>query len=173
MCNCLSDATRFDHESLVYSKRDAKKIRRTFPTKAAAVAWRSDSASAVRKKLMRAPTSMTLREAANAWLEGARAGVIRNRSGDTYKPSAIRGYDQGLRLRVLPELGDRKLSDISRTDLQDLVDDLTAAGLNASTIVVTLLPGPRDLQAHDYAGGLRHCGEPDDGSADARRARWP
>ena len=60
---------------------------------------------------------MTVRQAADKWLGGARAGVIRNRSGDVYKPSAIRGYDDSLRLRVLPELGDVRLSELRRTDL--------------------------------------------------------
>jgi hypothetical protein len=44
-------------EASVYSKRDAKKIRKTFPTKAAAVTWRDDSRSAVRKGSMSAPTA--------------------------------------------------------------------------------------------------------------------
>jgi integrase len=127
-------------QASVYSKRDGKKIRKAFPSQAAAVAWRDDARSAVRKRTMQAPTSITLREASVAWLAGARAGLIRNRSGDPYKPSAIRGYDQGLRLRVLPELGSMRLSEIARNDLQDLVDGLLATGLNASTISVTLLP---------------------------------
>jgi integrase len=128
------------YEAFVYSKRDSKKIRKSFPTQAAAKAWRDDASTAVRKKTMRAPTSTTLEQAAEAWLKGARAGLIRNRSGDPYKPSAIRGYDQGLRLRVLPELGSMRLSEITRTDLQDLVDGLLASGLDASTIDVTLIP---------------------------------
>lgn len=66
--------------------------------------------------------------------------MIRNRSGDPYKPSAIRGYDQALRLRVLPELGRVKLAELTLTDLQDFVDRLVASGLNASTIGVSLLP---------------------------------
>jgi len=132
-CNC-------PHEAFVYSKRDGKKIRKSFPTASAAKAWRDDASAAVRKKTMRAPTATTLAQAAEAWLQGAREGLIRNRSGDAYKPSAIRGYDQGLRLRVLPELGRVKLSEITRHDLQDLVDGLLAAGLDASTIGVTLNP---------------------------------
>jgi integrase len=32
-------------------------------------------------------------------------GEIRNRSGDAYKPSALRGYDEALRLRLLPMFG--------------------------------------------------------------------
>src|ERR1039458_3916324 len=85
----------------VYSKGDGKKIRKAFPSQAAAVSWREDARSAVRKRTMRAPTSTTLREAAEAWLEGARAGLIRAAGGNPYKPSTIRSYDQTLELRVL------------------------------------------------------------------------
>src|SRR6476660_6347603 len=84
----------------VYSKRDGKKIRKTFPTKAAAVAWRDDSRSAVRQRRLQAPTAETLRQASEAWLEGARAGLIRTRGGDAYKPGTIRSYDETLELRV-------------------------------------------------------------------------
>jgi hypothetical protein len=59
---------------------------------------------------MRAAPSTTVREAAAAWLAGARDGSIRNRSGDVYKPSAIRGYDAALKKRILPDLGGAKLS---------------------------------------------------------------
>jgi site-specific recombinase XerD len=41
---------------------------------------------------------------------------------------------------VLPELGHRRLSDITRHDLQDIVDALLADGVNASTIAGTMLP---------------------------------
>jgi len=127
-------------EAFVYSKRDGKKIRRTFPTKAAAVIWRNDASTAVRKKVLRAPTSITLEQATQEWLDGARKGLIRNRSGDTYKPSAIRAYEAALRLRVRPELGSMRLTEITLTDLQDLVDRLLAEGLNASTIGGTIIP---------------------------------
>ena len=49
-------------------------------------------------------------------------GSVRTRSGDVYKPSVIRGYATSLRLRLLPALGARKLGDISRRDVQRLVD---------------------------------------------------
>ncbi len=124
----------------VYSVRDGTKIRKTFPTKAAAVAWRRDSLSAVQNGRMRAPTGQTLREAARAWQEGAESGVIRTRSGDPYKPGALRTYEKALRLRVLPKLGQRRLEAIARIDLQDIVDELLAEGVNASTIAGTLLP---------------------------------
>lgn len=43
--------------------------------------------------------------------------MIRNRSGGPYNPSAIRGYEAALRLRLLPELGRVKLGEVTRTDL--------------------------------------------------------
>lgn len=128
------------YEAFVYSKRDRKKIRKTFPTHAAAQAWRDDAKTAVRKRTLRAPASTTVDQAAKAWLDGARKGLIRNRKGDPYKPATIRAYEIGLRLRVLPEIGSMRLSEVTRTDLQDLVDGLLASGLSENAIGVTLLP---------------------------------
>jgi integrase len=124
----------------VYSARDGKKIRKAFPTRAAAVAWREDSRSAVRKRTLRAPTSTTLREATTAWLDSAREGVIRPRSGAPYKPAAIRNYERNLRLHVLPDLGARRLSDIEREDLQRLVDGMVAKGRSAALIEASVSP---------------------------------
>jgi integrase len=73
-------------------------------------------------------------------LAGAREGHIRTRSGDAYKPSAIRSYEASLRLRVLPEFGGVRVADLSRVDLQDFVDRLKARGLDASTVQTTLMP---------------------------------
>lgn len=89
---------------------------------------------------MRAPTATTLREVWEAWFAGAREGSVRNRSGDPYKPSALRGYEASMRLRVLPELGGARLSDITRVTVQDIADRMLADGLDASTIRNTLMP---------------------------------
>lgn len=128
------------YEAFVYSKRDGKKIRKSFPTLAAAKLWRSDASTSVHRGTMRAPTSVTLEQAWDEWERGAKSGLIRTKSGDPYKPGAIRGYEQALRLRVLPDLGRRKISDITRLDLQDLIDSLVAAGWSASTVVVAITP---------------------------------
>jgi integrase len=134
-CNC--DPT---YEAWIYSAKDDAKIRRSFKSLTEAKTWRSDADSGVRKGVLRAATPVTLREAANAWLKGARDGTIRNRSGDIYKPSVIRGYDAALRLRILHELGGERLSRITRADLQDLVDRWLAVGLDPSSIRNTLMP---------------------------------
>jgi integrase len=85
-------------------------------------------------------SSLTLRQAAEAWLDGARECSIRTRSGDAYKPSALRGYEQALRTHLLPDLGAAKLSDIERAYVQDLADRLLAQGLDPSTIRNALMP---------------------------------
>src|SRR6266540_1457561 len=89
---------------------------------------------------MRSPSATTLREAANAWLVGAKDGSVRTRSGDVYKPSALRGYEAALRDRILPALGAVKLSEIQRRDVQDLADRMLAESLDPSTIRNALMP---------------------------------
>jgi integrase len=128
------------YRASVWSARDRTRIRRTFPTLAAAKAWRQDAQVALRRGEMRAPVQTTLEEAAKRWLEGARRGAVRGRAGDAYKASAVRGYESKLRTHVLPELGSCKLSDITRADVQDLVDELVAAGLAAGTIRAAINP---------------------------------
>jgi hypothetical protein len=85
----------------------------TFPNYSAARAWREDASKAVRERKLRAPTTITVEQAATAWLDGAREGLIRPRSGAPYKPSAIRTYEAALRLRVLPRLGHVRLSEVT------------------------------------------------------------
>jgi site-specific recombinase XerC len=83
---------------------------------------------------MGAPSRTTLAEAAEEWLAAAQAGVVRTRSGDPYKPSALRAYEQALRAKLLPALGHLKLSAVTRNSVQDLVDRLVAEGAAASTV---------------------------------------
>ena len=134
-CSC-----RPSYEAFVFSQRDGRKIRKTFPTLAAARLWRADANVAMRKGELRTPTRVTLREAAEAWLEGVKAGTIRDRTGRAYKPSTIHGYEGALNLRVLDDLGSHRLSEIRSVDLQDLADGLLAQGLDPSTIRNTMMP---------------------------------
>jgi integrase len=134
-CNCTPS-----YEAWVYSRREGKKIRRSFPTLAAAKSWRADASGAVRRGTMRSPSRVTLNEAAEAWLTGVRDGSIRTRAGDPFKPSTIRAYRQALTLRVLPALGALRLSEITRIHVQDLCDSMLAEGFDASTIGNTTMP---------------------------------
>ena len=66
--NCRGGRCQCSWEAFVYSKRDGKKIRKTFATQQAAKGCRQESSVAVRKMLMRAPTAITVAQAADAWL---------------------------------------------------------------------------------------------------------
>lgn len=148
-CNC-----RAGYEAAVYSPRDGRKIRRTFPTYAAARSWQADAKAQVDRGSLRAASSTTLREASKAWLDGAKAGEVRNRSGDAYKPATIRGYEQALDDRVLPLIGGAKLASITTTDLQELVDRWQGEGLPASTIRNAVKPLQAIYRRAKSRGGL-------------------
>lgn len=134
-CNCNAG-----FEAWVFSKRDGKKIRKTFSREAEAKSWRVVALNALARGGLRVAKPTTVQEAWEAWYEGANAGTVTNRSGDPYKPSALRSYERAMRLRVLPEFGDVRLAEVHRPDLQEFADGLLAGGLNPSTIQVTLLP---------------------------------
>lgn len=134
-CSCAPS-----YEAWVFLKRENRKLRKSFATLAAAKSWRADAVAAANRGKLRAPVRTSLRVAAAEFLAGARDGSIPTRSGSAYKPAAIRGYERSLRDRVLPALGDRRLSDIARADVQDLADRLTGEGLSASTVQNTLDP---------------------------------
>jgi hypothetical protein len=57
-CNCQPA-----YRASVWSQRDGKKIKKTFPTEAAAKAWRQDALVGLRKGTMRAPAPTTIRPA--------------------------------------------------------------------------------------------------------------
>ncbi len=124
----------------VWDAGTEKRLTKTFTTITAARQWRQDAASSLRAGTLTADRGPTLEQAAEDWLAAARAGIARNRSGDPYKPSAIRGYEQNLRKRVLPDLGDERLRAITLPQLQRFVDRLAADGAAAATITTTITP---------------------------------
>jgi integrase len=140
-CNCSRV-----YQAAVWSARDRKRIRRHFDSLDAAKIWRADSYGKLRRRELRAPSAMTFGEAAEQWLVGVRTGYIRTRSGDLYKPSTIRSYEQSLRGPkdggggVLQALGSIKLMDLTLDDLQDYADKMLAAGAQPSTIRNSIMP---------------------------------
>jgi integrase len=133
-CNCNAG-----WEASIYLAREGKKVRRTFDREAEARSWRNDSRAALAEPPQDGPT-LTLEQAAWLWLEAARTGRVRDRSGHTYKPGTLREYARVLRLRVLSEFGSSQLAAISRGDLQAFVDRMLAEELAASTVRNTINP---------------------------------
>ena len=134
-CSCTPT-----YQAQVWSARDGKPIRKTFLNVSEAKAWRSGSQVALRKRTLRAPSAIRLTEAADEWLTAAEAGIIRTRSGDHYKPSALRSYRQALKGCALPQLGHLRLTAVSQNTIQDLADRLSAEGAAPSTIRNMILP---------------------------------
>jgi integrase len=122
------------YQAWVYSAKDGKKVTRSFPTPAAARAWRADALSAMNRGGFRAPSKVTLRAHSEEWLAKAKAGEILTRSHTQYKPAVIREIERNLKLHVLDDLGAVRVSAIRRRDVQDLVDRLTADGKTGSTV---------------------------------------
>jgi integrase len=134
-CSCAPS-----YEARVYSARDRREILRSFRTLSAARAWRHNTASAVGKGAMRAPTAITIRQAGDELLVGLVAGTVRKRGGGGYKPSVVHGYRAALRDRIYPEFGHRKLAGVERADVQRFAERLRAEGLSASTVRNVLMP---------------------------------
>ena len=63
-----------------------------------------------------------------------------NRSGDPYKPSVLRAYEHALRAYVFPDLGGLKLNELTRPDVQALVDRVCEQGRSPSTVRNSILP---------------------------------
>jgi integrase len=124
----------------VWDAKAGKRITRSFDTITAARRWRQDAYASLRAGTLTADRGPTLEGAARDWLEAARAGIIRSRSGQPFKPSTLRAYDQNLRLRLLPALGRERLGEITLPQVQRYVDRLAADGLAAETIATSVAP---------------------------------
>lgn len=154
-------------EAWVYSPKDRAKVRKTFSARWEAKAWRHEQLDLASVGRLRAPSRCTLGEAASLWVELAREGQIRNRSGRRYKPSALRTIEADLRLHLVPSLGVKVMVGIARGDLQRLVVGWLAAGsspskvrsiVNAARVLwrdLDLLTGHDDQLLIDPTRGLR------------------
>lgn len=134
-CNC-----RPTYQAQVYDRITRRKKSRTFASSTAARTWRQDALVALRRGTFRPGRAVSVRQAGEEWIEAAKAGLVRNRSGRLYKPSAIRGYEDALRLRINPAIGPVLLADLRRSDLQRLVGRWLGEGKSPSTIRNTLMP---------------------------------
>ncbi len=132
-CSCKPS-----YRANVWSNRDRKRIRKTFHSLAEAKNWRTDALLELRSGTLRVASPQTVREAADVWLDGARKGTVRDRSGGPYKPSTIRTYREKLDGYVLPALGDYKLTELRRQEVQTLADELLTAGLSPSSVRNTI-----------------------------------
>src|SRR5271168_4091173 len=83
-------------EASVGLGRTGEKLRKTFPTRRQAEAWRTDAKADAKRGKLRPPTSKTVTQAAEEFLAGARDGSIPAAGGGRFKPATIRGYTVAL-----------------------------------------------------------------------------
>jgi hypothetical protein len=126
------------YEAQAWSATEARRVRKTFREEAEAKTWLRDARVALRRGREVRTTVPTLEQAGGAWLEQARAGVIRRKGGDRYKPATLREYERALRRRAYPALGSEPLDQITADDVQELVDRLVHDGLAATTVETTV-----------------------------------
>lgn len=134
-CNCNAG-----WEASIYLAREGRKLRRTFARESEARSWRSDARAAANARSSRVPSQLTVEQAAWLWLEAARSGRVRDRSGHQYKPGTLREYGRVLCLRVLPKFASVGLAELTRADIQGFVDGMLADELAPSTIRNTVNP---------------------------------
>ena len=83
----------------------------------------------------------TLAAALREFVDGMRAGTVRPKNRERYKPNTVRSYDQHLRLRISSSpLGRLKITEVQRRDVQAFVDRLLAEGLSPATVNNALNP---------------------------------
>jgi integrase len=128
-------------EAFVYLPSEERKVRKTFGTLREAKRWRADAVSALGRGKLRGPTRRALREEVEEWHRRALSGEAVTRSGLPFKPAVIRGVESDFRIYVTPEIGARRLSELTRRDVQALVDRLRSKGLSGSKVrgIVTSL----------------------------------
>jgi integrase len=124
-------------EASVYDARAKKKLRETFPQKSEARTWRSDAKRAVNAGKMRAGTGdgRTLAEALAEFVDGMKAGTVRPKGKERYKPNTIRSYERAVRLHIASRpVGRKKLAAVHRSDLEHLAGELLADGLSTRSV---------------------------------------
>jgi integrase len=77
---------------------------------------------------------VTVREAIDEFLAGARDGTILVRGGRRYKPVTIRNYESTAHNHVFPELGDVPLARLDTLKVQDFANRLLGSGLAPSSV---------------------------------------
>ncbi len=127
-------------EANVWDARANRRITKAFPTRSAAVRWREDARVALRSGDLSADRGPGFADAVETLLSRMRAGHVRTRSGEPYKPAAIRGYESRLRLRAVPAFGHLRLAEVARRDVQRFVDEMVDAGFATATIDSQLTP---------------------------------
>ncbi|HWT93865.1 MAG TPA: hypothetical protein VN238_12760 [Solirubrobacteraceae bacterium] len=125
----------------VFDERTQKLVRGTTCRELdAAISWRVQKIAALQRGERHRDDATKVAAAGVELLARMESGVELTRSGTRYKPATIRGCEQALRNYIVPALGTKRVVDLHRADVQDVVDALMSDGCRPSTVRNALLP---------------------------------
>jgi integrase len=158
-CDCRPSYYGVVWDRAAGKTRKTRRFRRVGEARSA----RQDLLDAARNgKLPPATRGPRFADATEKFVEAARTGIALNKWGRRYRRRAFEDLESALR-KVPDRLARRRLDDIRRADIQQLVDELAAGGLSGSRIrsVVNAVRSlyrwaqDRELASHDPAALVR------------------
>ena len=157
-CNCKPS-----YYAVVWDRARKHHVKtKRMPTIEAARNARSDLSGRVERGEIPDGGGIRLSDARSRFVTAAREGRALNKQGRRYKPRAVDDIEEVLRVHVEPTLGTRRMSNIRRSHVQSLVDELTPelSGSRIRSIVNGLRSlyrwaQDRELTSHDPAALVR------------------
>lgn len=128
-CNCTPSYYGVVWDRAAHRHRKTPRFRGAVEARDA----RADLLEALRQGNVASDTGMRLSEAREKFVKAAREGVALNKWGRRYRTRAVDDLESAL-ARVPGDLARRRLGDVRRGNVQDLVDDLSRQGLSGSRI---------------------------------------
>jgi integrase len=142
------------YQAAVNDKRAGKpKWSPTFPSKDSARAWRQDTQRAIRRGELAIGQAPTLREAADQFIAGMESGEVNSNRRRPYMASTAYDYRKALENDVLPELGAKRLDQITPADIRKLIGRVQRRGLSG-TRVHNIVSPLRDIFRMAFQDGL-------------------
>lgn len=113
---------------------------KTFPRISEAEDWLTEKTLEIRRGIFRPGRQVTIRVAFTELFDDMKAGIVRNRSRERYKPGTIREYERDAKNHILPAFGSAKPTDLRGSDVQRLIGRLVAEGKAGSTVQNNVMP---------------------------------
>jgi integrase len=135
-CDCPYEAAIFDARQSRQLGRVVK-IRKTFAGKgalAAAKKWRVDAQHAVGRGEIKFERKLRLEDGISEWLDKCKRGEVRSRRRIPYSASTLRDYRSDLDRFVLPDIGHLAVQDITRDNVQAIIERMNGEGYAGQTV---------------------------------------
>lgn len=125
------DGSKREAWQVDYRDREGKRRSKQFARKKEANAWLTTTAYDVSRGTHTPDSqSITVAKAADNWLK--RAAL------ENLEPSTIASYDQHVRLHIKPQIGTRRLNQLTKPTIEQFRDDLLAAGRSKAMVARVL-----------------------------------